>query len=270
MPSFTSPTRGAGRPSVEDGRSTDRRPTPSDGVTLAVAYVAISATLIGAGLLLTHLLHPVLLWDDHVNSWFASHRTSGWNRLTSDGSFVADTLGIVVVATVATLIGLLRRWGLTAGLVACGLAVELAAFATVNYVVARPRPVAPHLGATPSTHSFPSGHVAATLVLYGGIAVLVTSRTRAVWARVPAWIAAGVLVGWVGFSTVYEAEHHPTDVVAGAVLGVGALGAAVLAVRPQPPTERPTDLAGPAPPGAGPPWPAAAAPSREPATWPRR
>jgi membrane-associated phospholipid phosphatase len=50
--------------------------------------------------------------------------------------------------------------------------------------------------------------------------------------RVLAWIVAAVATTWVALSRVYEAEHHPTDAMAGLLLGVGALSAAVLAIRP--------------------------------------
>jgi undecaprenyl-diphosphatase len=202
------------------------------GVTIAVGYLALSAALIVVGLILVHLLAPVRHWDDHVNAWFAAHRTSGWNRVSKAGTFLANTMGVVVVATVVTVFGLLRRWGRMAALLACGLAVELAVFLTVNYIVQRPRPTATHLGPTPSTYSFPSGHVGATFVLYGGIAVLVMSRTARRWARTLAWSVAALAVVWVGLSRVYEAEHHPTDAFAGLCLGIGALVTTVLAIRP--------------------------------------
>jgi undecaprenyl-diphosphatase len=157
-------------------------------------------------------------------------------------------MGVVVVAAVVTVVALLRRWGRMAGLLACGLVLEIAVFLTVNYTVARPRPTAPHLGSTPSTYSFPSGHVAATFVLYGGIAVLVASRTRVPWARLLAWLIAAVFVGWVAFSRVYEAQHHPTDVVAGLCLGIGVLGAAALALSPgRSPRKRPNSPKPPKP-----------------------
>ncbi len=201
------------------------------GLTLVAAYVVLSASLIIIGLVLTHYLAPVRHWDDHVNAWLAAHRTPDWTRAGKDGTFLANTLGVVVVAVAATLVAIACRCGRASALVLTGLAVELAVFLTVNYTVRRPRPTAPHVGATPSTYSFPSGNVAATLVLYGGVAVLVASRTRATWARVTSWVVAAGVVTWVGFSRVYEAEHHPTDVMAGLLLGAGALSAAVLAVR---------------------------------------
>ncbi len=206
-----------------------------------VAYVLLSAVLVAVGLILTHLLAPVRHWDDHVNAWLAARRTPDWTRASKDGTFLADTLGVVVVATVATVVAVVCRCGRTSALILCGLAVELSVFLTVNYSVHRPRPTAPHVGGTPSTYSFPSGHVAATLVLYAGIAVVVTARTRVLWPRVLAWALAVWMVLWVGFSRVYEAEHHPTDVMAGLLLGVGALAASVIAVRPDRVARHPAD-----------------------------
>jgi membrane-associated phospholipid phosphatase len=74
--------------------------------------------------------------------------------------------------------------------------------------------------------------VGATFVVYGGIAVLVMSRSAHRWARTLAWSVAALAVVWVGLSRVYEAEHHPTDAFAGLCLGIGALVTTVLAIRP--------------------------------------
>lgn len=48
---------------------------------------------------------------------------------------------------------------------------------------------------------------------------------RAVWA-----VAAATAIG-VGFSRVHRGLHHPTDVVAGALLGLGCLLVAVVVTR---------------------------------------
>jgi membrane-associated phospholipid phosphatase len=216
---------------TERGGDGGRAGVASVAIPLAVGYFVLSASLIAVGLVLTHLLAPVRHWDNHVNRWLAARRAPGWTRASRDGTFLADTLGVVVVAVVATLVALACRCGRASALFLCGLALELGVFLTVNYTVKRPRPVVPRVGSTPSTYSFPSGHVAATLVLYGGIAVLVASRTRATWAQVVAWAVAACVVAWVAFSRVYEAEHHPTDVMAGFCLGVGALAAAVRGVQ---------------------------------------
>ena len=111
------------------------------------------------------------------------------------------------------------------------LAIELTVFLTVNYAVGRPRPHVSHVGSTPSTYSWPSGHVAATLTLYVGIALIVAALTARPVPRAAAWLVAVCLVVCVGVSRVYKGEHHPTDALAGLLLGAGALWVANRAVR---------------------------------------
>jgi undecaprenyl-diphosphatase len=73
--------------------------------------------------------------------------------------------------------------------------------------------------------------VAATLTLYGGIALIVAAMTARPVPRVAAWLVAVGLVVTVAASRVYEGEHHPTDVLAGLLLGVGALWVANRAIK---------------------------------------
>ncbi len=197
------------------------------------AFLLIAAVLIGGGLLMVHFgVHDRLgQWDEHVNQWFAGHRASVWNRLSGDFTVLADTVGVLSVAAVVTLWLLLRHWGRLAWLLGAGLAVELSVFLATNYVVDRPRPKVAHLGSTPSTSSWPSGHVAATAVLYGGIAVLVMVATSRRLPRLAAWTAAVGLTIGVALSRIYRGEHHPTDTIAGFCLGGAALGAAILVIQ---------------------------------------
>jgi membrane-associated phospholipid phosphatase len=197
------------------------------------AYLVLTAVLVASGLLATHVLAhgPVGHWDDHVSSWFVGHRESTLNRLSGDATFMANTLGIVVVAAVVTVVPLVLGWRRRALLIVIGLAVELSVFLSSNYLVARPRPPVNRLGSTPSTYSWPSGHVAATFVLYGSIAVLVMYCTRRRLLHALAWLVAVGLTTAVALSRIYRGEHHVTDAVAGVVLGFGAVWAATIAIR---------------------------------------
>jgi undecaprenyl-diphosphatase len=176
--------------------------------------------------------------DDRTSDWFVAHRTPLLDSVSHWGTFLADTQGVVVVAVVVTAILVAQRWGRLAAMVLCGLALELAVFLTTNYAVRRPRPSVPHLGSTPSTFSFPSGHVAATIMLYGAIALLVAAASAHVVARGCAWTLAVLLPGWVGMSRVYAGQHHLFDVLAGVVMGLGALIAVAIAARLSMPVAR--------------------------------
>jgi len=200
---------------------------------IITSFVVMGVFMVALGLLFTHLLEhgSIGVWDRHVSQWFYRHRTGDWNRITGDVTYVADTFEVAGVAAVVTIVLLVRRWGRHAFLLLSGLLIELSVFLTANRIVARPRPAVSHLGGTPSTYSFPSGHTAATVVLYGGIAVIVTVATTRRWPRIVMWAIAVVLAVSVGLSRVYRGEHYPTDVVAGLILGIGSLVAGVYIIR---------------------------------------
>ena len=206
---------------------------------IAVAIAAISSfavmgiLFVALGFVITHVFEhgSIGVWDHHVIRWFDMHRSARWNRITGDLTDIADTFEVAGVAAVVTIVLLFRRWGRQAFLLVAGLAMELSVFLTVNKIVARPRPTVSHLGGTPSTYSFPSGHETATIVLYGGIALIVTVATTRWWPRIVLWTLAVILTVGVGLSRVYRGEHYPTDVVAGLLLGIGSLVAGVFIIR---------------------------------------
>jgi membrane-associated phospholipid phosphatase len=212
----------------------DERPHPvrSALVVTAIGYVVLSAVLIALGLLVTHLLDgSVGTWDLHVNRWFAARRSAGWNDVTAVFTVVASTLPVIALAAVT--VGLLwfRHRIREAAFLAIGLVLEVSVFLTSALVVARPRPDVSRLDSVPPTSSFPSGHTAAATVLFGGLALIVLCCASARFVR---WLSAplaAVIVAAVGLGRVYRGLHHPSDVVAGFLLGVACLCVAATAVR---------------------------------------
>jgi len=202
-------------------------------IALIFSFVIMGLAMVALGLLITHVLAhgSIGVWDHHVSLWFDRHRSAHWNRITGDITDIADKFEIAGVAAVLTIVLLFRRWGRHAFLLLAGIAIELSVFLAANAIVARPRPAVIHLGGTPSTYSFPSGHETATIVLYGGIALIVTVATTRWWPRIVLWTLAVILTVGVGLSRVYRGEHYPTDVVAGLLLGIGSLVAGVFIIR---------------------------------------
>jgi undecaprenyl-diphosphatase len=201
------------------------------GAVVIGGAFAVIAVLTAAGLVITHLLaHTVGSWDDHVNSWFARRRTPTDNAITADFTLLANTMGIVAGAALVALIAAVRHHLRLAIALVIALGVELGGFLLTNMIVARPRPHVPHVGSTPSTFSWPSGHVAATFVLYGGIALMVITVTGRPVLRILASTLPVVVVPCVALSRIYRGDHHPTDTIAGLFLGVAALAIGFAAV----------------------------------------
>lgn len=217
--------------STSDGRDTDQthwdtwqgwlKPVG----TVVIGYTVISAFLIAAGLFVVGPLKntSLIAWDERTVRWLAEHRTHLQNSVSLMWSKLADAPSIVAVGVLVAIVLAMRgRWR-QVGCLATLLAAELGTFLTISYTVDRKRPTVAHLGSVPSTGSFPSGHIAATIVLYGFIAVLVwrSAVSHIVKLAALAWvILAAVAVGW---ARMYRGMHHPLDVLAGAAMGIGLL-----------------------------------------------
>ncbi len=202
-------------------------------IAAIVSFVLVALVIAALGLLITHVLaHGSLgTWDRHVSRWLDKQRLRTMNRFSGDATNLADTFEVAGGAAIVTILVLFRRWGRHAFLLVACLAIELSVFLATNSIVKRPRPPVHHLGGTPSTYGYPSGHTAATVVLFGGIVILVTVATKRLVPRVAAWVVAVALTVAVGLSRVYRGEHYPTDVIAGALLGLGSLAAGVFIIR---------------------------------------
>jgi membrane-associated phospholipid phosphatase len=174
------------------------------------------------GLFLTHVVaagwvHSI---DRGVDVWFAQHRTGVWNDITAVGTEFAQTETAIAVTVVVMLV---LRWRLgrwyESWVIATAMVGELLVFLAVTATVHRPRPHVARLDAAPPTSSFPSGHTAAAMALYGCIAILLLW----IYGRRPApRIAAGLLFCIpvvVGLCRLYRGMHYPSDVLSGALMG---------------------------------------------------
>jgi membrane-associated phospholipid phosphatase len=96
----------------------------------------------------------------------------------------------------------------------------------------RPRPKLIGDGiAAPGLHSFPSGHAALCVAVYGFLGYLWITSSRSAWEKLLAVILVAVLTALVSLARVRLGSHWPTDIIAGALLGVAWVGVVILAYR---------------------------------------
>jgi undecaprenyl-diphosphatase len=107
----------------------------------------------------------------------------------------------------------------------------VAIFLVITLLVDRQRPPVKHLDEAPPTSSFPSGHTAATVVLWGALAVLASERARSALGRGIFLALAFGLPLLVATSRLYRGMHFLTDVLGGALLGGLWLLASVRGIR---------------------------------------
>jgi undecaprenyl-diphosphatase len=190
---------------------------------LVGAALVLIAAMVGIGQLLTHWLRnsAIVRWDASVESWFAHRRTPDWNAVTKLATYAAETETVIAIGLICFL---LLRWRLgrwrESMFLAVSLIGEVTIFVSTTFLVERHRPAVPRLDGAPPTSSFPSGHTAAALTLYGGLALIAWTAARAGWLRLVATALAVLMPAAVGLSRLYRGMHNPTDVLAGALLAL--------------------------------------------------
>jgi len=201
---------------------------------MLIAFAMIASLSIAAGFLVTtSLLHVdgVARADESLVRYLAHHRSNGLTDASLVGSIIAGGVVLPIIAGVATLVALVaKRWRL-AGFLLFALAVESGSYRATTLVVHRHRPDVHRLETLPVDASYPSGHTAASIAVYWGLALLLTSRIRNRGARIAIWAVAALIPVFVAFSRMYRGMHHPIDVAGGALLGIAALSALVLVSR---------------------------------------
>ncbi|WP_291010449.1 bifunctional DedA family/phosphatase PAP2 family protein [Hydrogenophaga sp.] len=159
---------------------------------------------------------PLVRFDQLVFKTLQALRTVP----VDDLMIVATELGsalvaIAVIAAVSVVLASKRCWRTLAyWLTAVGFAQALVWM--LKMALERARPIAMYDGA--DQFSFPSGHAASSIVLYGFLAFLLAQGRRPKLRLAITLLAAG-LVGLIAFSRLYLGAHWLSDVLASLSLG---------------------------------------------------
>jgi membrane-associated phospholipid phosphatase len=212
----------------------DRHPVWTYVFGIVLAFVAIASLSIVAGLVVTRVLvHiPGVAGDDEsLIRFLARHRSGSLTDASLVGSIMAGGVVLPIVVGVAAVVAAVaKHWRLAAFLL-FALAVESGSYRTTTLVVHRHRPEVHRLESLPVNASYPSGHTAASIAVYGGLALLITSRMSNRAGQAAVWLLASLIAAFVAFSRMYRGMHHPLDVAGGVVIGIAALCALVLVTR---------------------------------------
>src|SRR4051795_10186732 len=208
---------------------------------VAVFFAALLigfAVLAGLSLLLGLFVTDVLLHvggvsraDESVVESIVPDRTPFLTDASAVGSAVGGAPVLpILVGLIALVCAVLRKWRIAAFAVFV-LVVESATYRGTSLVVPRHPPTVHRLEDLPVNASYPSGHTAASIAVYAGLVLLLTSAIRNRGLRYVAWAAAVVLPVFVAMSRMYRGMHHPLDVAGGVLVGIGAVLVLLFACR---------------------------------------
>jgi membrane-associated phospholipid phosphatase len=197
-------------------------------------YVVLAGLAILLGLLVTDVLvHTggIGRADESAVASIVHERTGFLTDVSSVGSMVGGAPVLpILVGLIAIVCAIRRKWRIAAFAVFV-LVVESATYRVASIVVPRDRPHVARLEDLPADASYPSGHTAASLAVYCGLVLLLTSAFPKRSWRVAAWAIALLLPVFVAFSRMYRGMHHPLDIAAGALIGIGAVLVLLFACR---------------------------------------
>ena len=203
-------------------------------VALLAGYALLVTAMVFLGLFLIHVLLPIgglQEADENLSQWLADNRSPtqediSWVGSTlSGGHVIPAVLGIGLVTFL-----LMRRW-LLAAFVVLVVGVESATYRITSLIVERERPDVERLEGLPVEASYPSGHTAAAVAMYGGLLLLLASRFDNAAVRVLAFGLGVAIPLFVAWSRMYRGMHHLSDVSAGLLMGLGAIVILVFAAR---------------------------------------
>jgi membrane-associated phospholipid phosphatase len=164
----------------------------------------------------------VVSFDDNVSRWVAESLPGSIESIAR----VVTWIGGVIGASVVTVVAVVVLWRASRRADAVFLA---AAFVGIQVLVPvlkavyeRARPVLSTVP-LPHSYSFPSGHAATAVVLYGALGVLLAERASS-RLRAVGWLAGAALLALaIGTSRILLNVHFVSDVAAGFAVGLAWL-----------------------------------------------
>jgi len=169
--------------------------------------------------------------DESFNDTLAQHRTGTLTTIAEVGTQIGGAPVLpILVGLIAVVCAFMRRW-LIAAFAVFVLAVESATYRATSLLVPRDRPSVHRLEGLEADASYPSGHTAASVAVYAGLVLLLTTRFTSSLKKALAWTAAILTISFVALSRMYEGMHHPLDVAGGVLVGIGAILVALFACR---------------------------------------
>src|SRR5690242_20197402 len=194
------------------------------------ARLLIEAVLAAVGMLVFVLLARafvngglVVSFDDDVARWVAD-TMPGWAEwIARLVTWLGGAIGTTVVTGVAAVV-LWRAGRRPDAVFVVGAVVGITVLvAVLKAVYERARPDLGSVIALPHSYSFPSGHAATAVVLYGALGLLLAERASS-RSRGVAWLlGAAVLAFAIGASRVVLNVHFVSDVAAGFAVGLAWL-----------------------------------------------
>lgn len=205
--------------------------TRADSQRAARAWLAIAiVSLVGLALLTFALVGRVVIPGDKqlldlAVTW--TPFTLAWNVFSELGNYPMIPTGFGLVVWL-----LFKKRRREALLVVILFAAATGGSELMKALVARDRPLGSAPGIPGSVYSYPSGHALEDVMILGMVALTLWRRQKAMWLKLGFAILAVIFITLVAVSRVALDLHYPSDILGGALGGLGILGLYAWWTRP--------------------------------------
>lgn len=186
-----------------------------------------------------HFFDSFASFDAAAAAWVRSHANPALTQFMAYISLAHSQVVLYAVGFALALYTWKRgepRWSALAIIV---IPAGLALNALFKVVFARARPLIDGVPSAYGTYSFPSGHSAGAMLVYGYVAAYIAFHSTLLAVRVGAIVFALVMVTLVAFSRLVLGVHFASDVTAGVAWAAAWACAWIIALAPRRPVEVP-------------------------------
>jgi undecaprenyl-diphosphatase len=173
-----------------------------------------------------------LAWETGVIRGLEDDRLLSFHDATWLQAFGSSAMMIPIVVLATGWAAWMQRPVRAAGVVAAFLLAKVVVFSGwAMWERARPDFINDGIGVPAGLGSYPSGHVVQLVAVYGLLFWFWTRASRSWAEQAIAWLLLLILVVATAFARLRVGAHWPSDLVAGAVIGLALLLAVVVAEK---------------------------------------
>jgi membrane-associated phospholipid phosphatase len=181
----------------------------------AVVFLVLAAEFVRGG--------KVVAIDDDVSRWVVGNVPGGIEWVARIVSWLGSAIGTGIVGGIAVVVLWRASQRADATFVTLAVLGITALVAVLKAIYERARPDLGSPIPLPHSYSFPSGHAATAVVLYGALGLFAAERARSPLRAVAWLVAAAAVACTIGASRVILNVHFVSDVAAGFAVGLAWL-----------------------------------------------
>jgi undecaprenyl-diphosphatase len=159
-------------------------------------------------------------FDEAALRWISTHHSTALDSAMLDITVLGTSTVVMMIVCVAALFLTLTRHKYSALLLLVATVGGMILDTILKLQFDRPRPHVFTWGTHASMSSFPSGHAMSATIVYSTVAYLAARLQKRRWAHWLTLLAAAVVILLIALSRVYLGVHYPSDVLAGAIIGL--------------------------------------------------